>query len=648
MKYLATCLASVVLLSGWLSADSIDAPVMQNVPAVSGLPGGEQALVMGADGVVKASDEFSNQAYAFNVKKYGATGDGVTDDTDAIQATIDAAFAAGGGTVFLPEGTYRVTLTALTWVGEGSVGFNNPLKNAIMLRDGVHLMGAGREQTIIKPLDAAPNNLPILYGESGCADIIISNLWVDGNNARAAVVGAGSEDEGINFKTSTNCWVVDCKITDTGQDGIDFDGVGSNGGVIDTLIEDTWGSGVHCAGAGMFNMLFSRLVITGCSDERQAAEDPVDPENISCGLDMKGGYNNIVDSCHISGTARGLGLFGCVRTKISNCNIISTSATLPAIWIKGTTTSGNAENTFLNCYIASNVSSAAGSILIEFAARFTRIEGCLLGGKYAINVGGGNIVGSEQGGELHVSNTSFISSTYGIWIQDTDDFAGSGALRPVHVNNCAFTDTMQQGIRLACACKGSLTNSQFQMTSGGKVGIMFRAEADDDWLVANNSSFTGCQQINIQSGSAGVHTFQGNNFTAGDVYTKENASIWKDNTFYDIEFDTGSATANRLEGNNILNSVIITGATTAYGQTWIGNYGAGAYAESGTAVLVAGTVTVANPIVPAGATITLTVKTPGGTQGFLTTSTIVAGTSFDIDSTSGTDTSTIFWKIESQ
>lgn len=45
----------------------------------------------------------------FNVKSFGATGDGVTDDTAAIQAAIDAANAAKGGTVFVPAGVYLIT-----------------------------------------------------------------------------------------------------------------------------------------------------------------------------------------------------------------------------------------------------------------------------------------------------------------------------------------------------------------------------------------------------------------------------------------------------------------------------------------------------------------------------------------------------------
>ncbi len=42
----------------------------------------------------------------FNIRQYGATGDGKTLDTDAVNRTIAAAAAAGGGTVLFPAGVY--------------------------------------------------------------------------------------------------------------------------------------------------------------------------------------------------------------------------------------------------------------------------------------------------------------------------------------------------------------------------------------------------------------------------------------------------------------------------------------------------------------------------------------------------------------
>lgn len=44
-------------------------------------------------------------AGVYDVRAFGATGDGVTKDTAAIQAAIDAAGSAGGGEVRVPAGT---------------------------------------------------------------------------------------------------------------------------------------------------------------------------------------------------------------------------------------------------------------------------------------------------------------------------------------------------------------------------------------------------------------------------------------------------------------------------------------------------------------------------------------------------------------
>jgi Pectate lyase superfamily protein len=60
----------------------------------------------------------------FNVKDHGAIGDGTTNDTAAIQATIAAATNASGGIVYFPKGRYRIEAglsagAAITLAGDG-------------------------------------------------------------------------------------------------------------------------------------------------------------------------------------------------------------------------------------------------------------------------------------------------------------------------------------------------------------------------------------------------------------------------------------------------------------------------------------------------------------------------------------------------
>jgi Pectate lyase superfamily protein len=60
-----------------------------------------------------------------DIRSTGATGNGVTDDTAAVQSAVDQVIAAGGGVVRVPPGTYMVTSVTiapgLSFIGEGGV-----------------------------------------------------------------------------------------------------------------------------------------------------------------------------------------------------------------------------------------------------------------------------------------------------------------------------------------------------------------------------------------------------------------------------------------------------------------------------------------------------------------------------------------------
>lgn len=108
----------------------------------------------------------------FNVMDdaYGATGNGITDDTTACQAAINACNSAGGGIVFFPLGNYLVS------------GLTVPGNN-------ISLVGTGWG-SIIK-LKNSSNVYAIVFsnGTNGVTGGRIADLKIDGNNANQTAGG---------------------------------------------------------------------------------------------------------------------------------------------------------------------------------------------------------------------------------------------------------------------------------------------------------------------------------------------------------------------------------------------------------------------------------------------------------------------------
>jgi len=98
-----------------------------------------------------------------NVKQCGAKGDGVTDDTEAIQKALDG--AREGTTVYLPPGTYRITRTLL---------LDGPLV-------GVSVVGHGRDTRLI--WDGAAGGK--LLRDGGVAETRFVGLLLDGQGKAA-------------------------------------------------------------------------------------------------------------------------------------------------------------------------------------------------------------------------------------------------------------------------------------------------------------------------------------------------------------------------------------------------------------------------------------------------------------------------------
>jgi polygalacturonase len=193
---------------------------------------------------------------------FGATGDGVTNDTAAIQAAIDS-LATTGGVVFLPPGTYQVTDAG------GSLALSLATSN-------VTLRGAGAGATVIRGF-GTPAHIIGLTG-TGC---IVEHLTINGGADGDYSVGVhGIRMQGIGQKVRhaaiTNCRaygigvgqgvgstaqgvrIDDVDISNTGNDSIDTKNrTDTNADIIYSRITArTWGqnpanatqAGIDCRG----------------------------------------------------------------------------------------------------------------------------------------------------------------------------------------------------------------------------------------------------------------------------------------------------------------------------------------------------------------------------------------------------------------
>jgi polygalacturonase len=123
----------------------------------------------------------------FNVKTYGAVGNGSTDDTAAIRSAITVA-SATGGIVFFPPGVFVL-----------------PSRLICKSLNNVSFQGSGKSITILKsatPLGIlARNGGPTMLSFSNCANFSIRDITFDNNNIittalQTCLVSASSS---INF-----------------------------------------------------------------------------------------------------------------------------------------------------------------------------------------------------------------------------------------------------------------------------------------------------------------------------------------------------------------------------------------------------------------------------------------------------------------
>lgn len=111
----------------------------------------------------------------YNVKDFGALGNGVANDRAAIQKALDKAYADGGGVVYIPEGTYAIDGGSATRTYAG-----------LQVRSNVTIVGDGMGETIIKVMDGNSVGFTGMIrtpvGEE-TRNVHIEGITLDGNRA---------------------------------------------------------------------------------------------------------------------------------------------------------------------------------------------------------------------------------------------------------------------------------------------------------------------------------------------------------------------------------------------------------------------------------------------------------------------------------
>jgi hypothetical protein len=484
-----------------------------------------------------------------NVKTYGATGDGVTDDTSAVQAAINS-----GTVIYFPAGTYLVgTLTlqpGTVLIGDGSGGVFEPVPATMMstlkLKNGT--------------------NGSLLLGPAHTSWVRIRDLHLDGNKANNTAGDLIHLDDSTAQDTAWH--IIDCTLDNSPHDGIY---IGSGRQAI--KVNRTW----------IMRSTNNGITLNGAD----------------CGLDTV-----------LIGLSGSNGVYiGASVEHLSNCDIWSSTA-------NGVLCDNVNMVTLTNCGIDRHQQSG----LVVQGGGAVDVLGCMFhSNSQATNNTYPHI--SVTGGAVTVLGTQFGFDGFG----SNPDWAIKpvGSVTVLEYGNRVLAGSTVQGYISDPTKATNNLGGNLNIPNGSQVNV--GSSGSSASLAVQRTNTTDA----ILSGRSGTDT-------ASRFFTEAGGTLhWGD----------GTNTPDTLLGRGAANRLDLTTADLRIATAGRGLMVAeGTNAKMGNVTLVGGTVTVSTTVVTANSRIFLSRATPGGTPGFLSY-TKTAGTSFTINSSSSSDTSSVDWMI---
>jgi hypothetical protein len=399
-----------------------------------------------------------------SIKDFGAVGDGVTNDTAAIQA----AFNSGAGAVYAPSGTYLISSV-------------QPASNQYIYGDGA--------STIFKQVASGNFVRPFLINTRSF--VTLDNFAIDGNgNAQAP----GEQNHGVFIADSTDINVYNLSVHDCQGDSI---GIYSNTNSIlsrririqNCTVYNYGRCGIVISGTGAFNVLIDSNI---CRVGTRVTTSTSGGNSIHLELDSNPpaspGYvtisNNVTDDpITSSGIFLGLVIDG---NSIFNSVIGGGFGVITVINPANTVISNN---TIAGGNFASNagiwVQDAIGAVSSNINISGNAISGVTNGGIFAFS----SVAGLN--GAINISgNTLFSNSGYGVTVL-TD-------YHNVVIDGNSMRQQLGGGISIG-GTNGILISNNAIFNIGNSVGINF---ANQGAAVSNGSFVIGNTVGNAIAGTS--------------------------------------------------------------------------------------------------------------------------------------------------
>lgn len=319
---------------------------------------------------------------------YGAVADGVTDDTTAVQDAINAVSTAGGGTVFFPEGSYKLTA-------------------AVVPKDGVSLLGVGDTASVLVQSSTTVSAL---------AAVDLNNVTI----AKLGLTGpASGSGNGIAFTLSSASstpyvTISDVTVKDFGNDGVQIEiPIVSNltrvvaqscGGYGFNLYGLTAGSGApgtsasltscyanSCTTGGYRLYKTSYFALNGCA-----------ADSSTVGYLIEQGWSNALIGCGSEGNTTGVEINGGYGNSVTSQFIYNNQGV--GIWVTGTAH-------LVGLYQVVDVTPGGG------ATNFIKVDSgsfCTIVGQSnttANSLGGTTSVLDDGAGGVDIPGYTFINNT---------------------------------------------------------------------------------------------------------------------------------------------------------------------------------------------------------------------------------------------